>query len=78
MTLTYSTDHEFKPATILMLDVNVGREDERSAFTSSATFCNIFRIWAKCKQTQYLIDKSILGKMGGVYVTYVADVDKGQ
>ncbi len=25
-----------------------------------------------------LIDKDILGKMGGVYVTYVADVDKRQ
>ncbi len=24
------------------------------------------------------MDKAILGKMGGIYVTYVADVDKGQ
>ncbi len=31
-----------------------------------------------CKQTQYLIDKVTLGKMCRVYVTYVADVDKGQ
>ncbi len=27
---------------------------------------------------QYLIDKAILGKMCKVYVTYVADIDKGQ
>ncbi len=31
----------------------------------------------KCKQTRYLIDKVILGKMREVYVTYVANVDKG-
>ncbi len=34
--------------------------------------------WTKCKQTQYLIDKSTLGKMDGVYVTYVANVVKEQ
>ncbi len=27
----------------------------------------------KCKQTQYLIDKAILGKMCRVYVTHVSD-----
>ncbi len=32
----------------------------------------------KYKPTSYLIDKDILGNMGGVYVTYVADVDKEQ
>ncbi len=32
----------------------------------------------KCQQISYLIDKAILGKMGVVYVTYVADVDKEQ
>ncbi len=26
----------------------------------------------------FLMDKAILGKMGGVYVTYAVDVDKGQ
>ncbi len=26
---------------------------------------------------QYLVDKAILVKMGGVYITYVADFDKG-
>ncbi len=41
------------------------------------TFCNICWIWTRYKQTRYLIDRAILGKMGGVYVTYVADVDKG-
>ncbi len=46
--------------------------------TFSATFCNVYWIWTLCQQTTYLIDKAILGKMGGVYVTYVADVDKGQ
>ncbi len=30
------------------------------------------------KQAPYLIDKAILGKMGGIYVTYVADADEGQ
>ncbi len=29
-----------------------------------------------CIKVQYLIDKAILGKMGGVYVNYVADTDK--
>ncbi len=28
--------------------------------------------------TRYLINKAVLEKMGGVYVTYVANVDKGQ
>ncbi len=28
--------------------------------------------------TQYISDKTILGKMRGVYVIYVADVDKRQ
>ncbi len=35
-------------------------------------------IGAKCKQTQYLMDKAILGKMCGVYVACVVNVDKGQ
>ncbi len=30
------------------------------------------------KKTLYLIDKAILGKTNGVYVTYVANVDKGE
>ncbi len=33
--------------------------------------------YGKCKRTQYFIDKAILGKMCGVYVTYMANVDKG-
>ncbi len=32
----------------------------------------------KCKQTRYLIDKANLGKIAGVYVTFMADVGKGQ
>ncbi len=35
-------------------------------------------MWTNCKQTGYLIDEAILGKMGGVYVTYVADADEPQ
>ncbi len=35
-------------------------------------------MWTKYKQTRYLIDKAILVKTGGVYVTFVTDVDKGQ
>ncbi len=33
-------------------------------------------MWTKCKQTQYLIAKTVLGKMRWVYVTYVVDADK--
>ncbi len=46
-----------------------------SRHTFSATFCNDYLLWTKCKQIPYLIDKTILGEMGGVYVTYVSDVD---
>ncbi len=46
--------------------------------TFSGTPCNICQVWTKCKPTQYLIDKAILGKTGEAYVTCVADVDKGQ
>ncbi len=42
------------------------------------TLCDIYWIWTKCKQKRYLIDKEIWGKMGGIYGTYVADVDKRQ
>ncbi len=36
-------------------------------------------MWTKCEQTPYLIDKAILGKMGGAYVTDVDDDgDEGQ
>ncbi len=37
---------------------------------------DVYWIWTKCEQTQYLMDKAILGKLSGVYVTYVADADK--
>ncbi len=46
--------------------------------TFSGTFCNIYWIRTTCKQTGYLIDKTILGKISGVYVTCVADVGKTQ
>ncbi len=37
-------------------------------------------MWTKCKQTQCLIlaDRAVLRKVGGVYVTCMADADKGQ
>ncbi len=44
----------------------------------SGTSCNVYWIWTKCKQTLHLINKAIIEKMGGVNVTYVADVDKEQ
>ncbi len=43
--------------------------------TFSASFCNIFWTWTRCKQTPYLIDKAILGKMGVAYVTQVANAE---
>ncbi len=33
-------------------------------------------IWPNSKRTNHLIDKANLGKMGGVYVTYVTNADK--
>ncbi len=46
--------------------------------TFSGTLCNVYSTWTKCKQTQYVIDRALLGKMRGVNATAVADVDKGQ
>ncbi len=39
-------------------------------------FSNVY--WSKCEQTEYLTGEAISGKMGRVYVTYVANVDKRQ
>ncbi len=49
-----------------------------SLFTTAVTHFSVMFSEYVCKQTQYFIDKAILGKICGVNVTYVADVDKGQ
>ncbi len=46
--------------------------------TFSGTFYKVYLIMTKCKQTWYFIDTALLGKVGGVHVTYMVDVDKGQ
>ncbi len=52
-------------------------QTNQSFHTFSGIFCAVYRVRTKCKQT-YLTDNwDILGKVGGVYVTYVADVNKG-
>ncbi len=53
-------------------------QTNQSFHTFSGIFCAVYRVRTECKQTPYLTDKAILGKVGGVYVTYVADVDKQQ
>ncbi len=35
-------------------------------------------LWTKCKPTRFLIVEAILGKIREVYVTFVANADKGQ
>ncbi len=49
--------------------------------TNITTYFQVFSvnfcwIWTKCKETQYLMDKTILGNMGGVYATSVTNDDK--
>ncbi len=43
--------------------------------TFSAPFCKVYLLRTQRKQIPYLIDKAI---WGGVYVTYVANVDNRQ
>ncbi len=41
-------------------------------------FCKLMSHIFSYVNKQYLMDNAILRKMGGVYVTYMANVDKGQ
>ncbi len=51
-------------------------------FLNNVTHCQVLSVTliecGQTKQTRYLVYKAILGKIGGIYATYVTDVDKGK